>query len=191
MRSTRTCISTTRATSSARTSTTEPPQLTSAESLNQKLAVVERKAVVDFGLYGGVSGNEFEEGTLESEALAGIAELAPDVLGFKCYFVSGMETFPRVDHRRFEAVLRMTREMSRPTLLHAEDLDYIAASTPLATERGSDPRAYYESRPEAAEILAVLAACELARIAAGDLHIVHVSTGRAARIIAAADGVTG
>lgn len=170
---------------------TSVPPVTSAANLKQKLAVIEQEAVIDYGLYGGVCGDAFEGHTFGSEAQDRIAELAPDVLGFKCYFVSGMETFPRVDHRQFEAILRMTREVGRPTLLHAEDFGYVTSAPASATASGSGARDYYESRPEAAEILAVLAACEIARITAGDLHIVHVSTGRAAQIIAAADGVTG
>ena len=126
-----------------------------------------------------------------AEAEARVEELAPDVLGFKCYFVSGMESFARVDHRQFLDVLRMTAGVHRPTLLHAEDFDYVTSATAVARRLEDRPRAYYESRPEAAEVLAVLAATELAQIAGGDLHIVHVSTGRAARIIAAAEGVTG
>ena len=165
---------------------TSVPPVTSGENLCTKLAAIEGKAVIDYGLYGGVSAQ-----VLDDDPVARIAELAPDVLGFKTYFVSGMETFARVDHRRFLDVLRMTADAGRPTLLHAEEFDFVTSATAAARALADSPRAWYESRPEEAETLAVLAACELAERAGGDLHVVHVSTGRAAAVIAATPGVTG
>ncbi|MFW5742350.1 MAG: dihydroorotase [bacterium] len=165
---------------------TSVPPVTSRANLRAKLAAIEGKAVIDYGLYGGVSAQ-----VLGEDPEARIAELAPDVLGFKSYFVSGMDTFARVDHRRYLDVLRMTAAVGRPALLHAEDFDFVTAATAVARSLPDSPRAWYESRPEEAETLAVLAACELAERAGGDLHIVHVSTGRAAAVIAATPGVTG
>ena len=165
---------------------TSLPPVTSRANLLAKLEAIEDKAVIDYGLYGGVSAQ-----VLDDDPEARIAELAPDVLGFKSYFVSGMDTFARVDHRRFLDVLRMTAALGRPTLLHAEDFDFVTAATAAARSLPDGPHAWYESRPEEAETLAVLAACELAERAGGDLHVVHVSTGRAAAVIAATPGVTG
>lgn len=165
---------------------TSVPPITSRAHLLMKLAAIEGEAVIDYGLFGGVSAQ-----VLDDDPEARIAELAPDVLGFKSYFVSGMETFARVDHRRFLDVLRMTAAVDRPTLLHAEEFDFVTGATAAARSLPDGPRAWYESRPEEAEVLAVLAACELAERAGGDLHVVHVSTGRAAAVIAATPGVTG
>jgi dihydroorotase-like cyclic amidohydrolase len=156
------------------------------ENLTTKLAVISRRAVIDYGLYGGVSGQTFE-----ADARTVIESLAPHVLGFKCYFISGMETFTRVDHWQFEELLRIAGSVDRPVLLHAEDFDYVTHATEHALAAGDGPAAYHDSRPAQAEVLAVLAAAELARIAKADLHIVHVSTGRAAEIIHGTPGVTG
>jgi hypothetical protein len=46
--------------------------------------------VVDFGFFGGVNGKSDEKAIAET-----IHSLSPEVLGFKCYFVSGMESFTR------------------------------------------------------------------------------------------------
>jgi dihydroorotase-like cyclic amidohydrolase len=104
------------------------------------------------------------------------------VLGLKVYFTSGMETFGRLDHYQFERALRATAELALPLLLHAEDYDYVTAATPPAMAEGDRPHDYYRSRPETAEVLAVLAAVELARETGADLHVVHVGTARAAEI---------
>jgi allantoinase len=50
--------------------------------------------------------------------------------------------------------------------------------------QGDSPWHFYCSRPETAEVLAVLAAVELAKETGADLHIVHVGTAAAAEILA-------
>ena len=158
---------------------TSIPPVTNHRNLVQKRDVVEKKSVVDFGLYGGVSAQSLAAGGLQA-----MAELAPDVLGFKAYFVSGMDTFDRLDHYQFRRVLERARDLDRPLLLHAEDYDYVTAATPVAASQGNLPLHYYYSRPETAEMLAVLAAVQLANEVGGDLHVVHVGTAAAAEHIA-------
>jgi allantoinase len=157
---------------------TSIPPVTKAAHLRAKLAAIEQRSVIDYGLYGGVSAQSFAEGGIDW-----LRELSGDVLGLKAYFVSGMPTFARLDHYLFKQVLAATAELGVPLLLHAEDYDYVQAATPVAEGRGSEPRHYYESRPETAEMLAVLAAVELARETGADLHIVHVGTAAAAEIV--------
>jgi allantoinase len=157
---------------------TSVPPVTDRRNLEHKLAVVERKSVVDFGLYGGVSAQSWQEGGDRY-----MAELAGDVMGFKAYFISGMEAFARLDHYRFRQVLAAASDLGLPVLLHAEDYDYVTAATPVAMAEGDRPQDYCRSRPETAEVLAVLAATELARETGADLHVVHVATARAAEIV--------
>lgn len=173
---------------------TSVPPVTSSENLHRKLEVVSRKAVIDFGFFGGVSGQVFESGV--EQAMAG---LAPDVLGFKSYFVSGMDTFRALNHRQFLEAVAIASRLGRPVLLHAEDASFVAAATDEVLESGGIlPADYERSRPEAAEILAVSTAAELARIAAGGgpvnqapVHVVHVSTARAAELIGQSPSLTG
>jgi allantoinase len=161
---------------------TSLPPVTDADNLAQKLDAVDSKAVVDFGFYGGVSAQSWE-----ADGAAAMAGLADKVLGFKTYFVSGMESVGRLDHYRFGQVLAQARALSLPVLLHAEDYDYVTAGTGPAMAGGAGPGDFYRSRPEAAEILAVLAAAELAREQGADLHIVHVGTADAAQFLAERD----
>jgi dihydroorotase-like cyclic amidohydrolase len=157
---------------------TSVPPVTDAEGFTRKLAVIEREAVVDFGLFGGVSAQSFERGfPRAAEELAGL------VLGFKTYFVSGMESFGRLDHYRFRAVLEKARELGLPVLLHAEDYDYVQAATAVESGKGNGPMHYYRSRPETAEVLAALAAVRLAEETGADLHVVHVASAEAAEIL--------
>jgi allantoinase len=157
---------------------TSIPPVTNAANLRTKLAAIEHQSVVDYGLYGGVSAQSYEAG-----GSSWLRELAEDVLGFKAYFVSGMPSFQRLDHYLFKQVLATTAELGLPVLLHAEDYETVQAATPAAMAAGNSPRHYYQSRPETAETLAVLAAVELARETGADLHVVHVGTAAAAEIV--------
>lgn len=170
---------------------TSLPPVTSRDNLQQKLAAIGEKSVLDFGLFGGVSAQSFgNSGGRSLEQL--MEELSADVLGFKTYFVSGMASFGRLDHYRFGRVLAVAHQLGLPVLLHAEDHDYVDAATRALSQEGNSPRLYYRSRPEAAETLAVLAAVELAEQADADLHIVHIGTAAAAEMLArhAATGET-
>jgi allantoinase len=158
---------------------TSRPPVTNKDNLLIKLEAIAGKAVVDYGLYGGVSDQSFEAGGAH-----GMESLAGDVLGFKTYFCSGMDSFGRLDHYRFKRVLQAAKAIGRPVLLHAEDYDYVRAATPAWEAQGDTPYHFYMSRPETAEMLAVLAAVQLAEETGADLHIVHVGTADAAQVVA-------
>jgi len=164
--------------------TTMPPVIDLA-AFENKLAVVSRRSVVDFGLYGGVSGH-----AVEASLAGAMAALAPKVLGFKCYFISGMQSFTRVTHADFARIVAEGARIGRPILLHAEDLDYITAETArVKAARGGDKAQwsdYSQARPEAAELVAVGTALALAPGREKSIHIVHVGTAAAAELAHAA-----
>jgi allantoinase len=157
---------------------TSVPPVTNRKNLLSKLKVIEKKAVVDYGLYGGVSADSFQKGYARF-----MEELAEWVLGFKTYFMSGMTTFQRLNLYQFQRVLEKSRELNLPVLVHAEDHDYVTAATRSMIKAGKNPIHYYLSRPEMAEQLAAQNAIELANQADADLHIVHVGTAEAASML--------
>jgi dihydroorotase-like cyclic amidohydrolase len=120
-----------------------------------------------------------------------MTELADYVLGFKTYFISGMDSFARLDFAQFRQVLQTAKELKRPVLLHAEDYATVTAAESVEKNKGSDWRNYYNSRPEAAEIIAVERAVAMAAEIDADLHIVHIGTADAAKLLAGKNGITG
>ncbi|MBP7264271.1 MAG: amidohydrolase family protein [Spirochaetia bacterium] len=165
---------------------TSQPPVTTLDNLKAKLEVISERSVVDFALYGGVSGHRVEQ------ALATDMEaLAPYVVGFKCYFVSGMDTFTAVDHYSFGLAARKAAELGRPLLLHSEDAGIVGPATKAVKERlqeddrEADWADYVASRPESAELVAAASALALARGREGTLHVVHVGTAEAAELLAA------
>lgn len=162
---------------------TSLPPVTTREALANKLGIVSKSAVVDYALFGGVSGH-----TVEESLATQMEALAPDVVGFKTYFISGMDTFTAVNHYDFKRVVERAAGLGRPVLLHAEDPGYIAAAEKsIRKARGSEApqwQDYVDARPEAAELVAAVTAAALARGHEEWLHVVHVGTAEAAEILA-------
>jgi len=136
---------------------TSIPPVTTVANLEEKLKAVEKKAVIDYGFFGGVCPQSLGEGYPDN-----FRELSRIVFGFKTYFISVMELFSAVNHFQFRIILERAKELGTTILLHAEDYSYVAAATEYFMKRGDTPVYYYNSRPEAAEILAVRTALELA-----------------------------
>jgi allantoinase len=152
---------------------TSLPPVTSLANYKNKLGIVESKAVVDYGFFGGVSGNSLQEGFPKN-----MEELAPYVMGYKTYFVSGMETFKMVTPKDYPEILKTAKKLSRPVLLHAEDYE-ICSKLENKGDAPNTPKAFSASRPEEAEIEAVKTAVSIAKDVGADLHIVHVGTAKA------------
>jgi allantoinase len=163
---------------------TSLPPVTGLSALETKLAAITGRSIVDYALFGGVSGL-----TVEGSLAGDMAQLAPQVVGFKCYFMSGMETFPRVTHVDFARIVAEAERLGRPVLLHAEDFDTVRAATARVKAARGQAAALWEDyaagRPEEAEIVASAAAVSLSRGREGSLHVVHVGTAAAAELIAA------
>ena len=163
---------------------TSLPPITSLSALENKLSIVSKKAVIDFAFFGGVSGLMDEKAIGEA-----VASLSPYVVGFKCYFVSGMDTFTAVNPRQFALAITACAAAGRPLLLHAENPAVIeAAQARLEEERGTAAptwKDYFASRPMEAETRACAAAVKLAGKNSAWLHVVHAGTAEAARIVAA------
>jgi allantoinase len=166
--------------------TAQPPLLDLA-ALENKLSYISKGAYVDYALFGGVSGHRAAESLPGPDGSGDMAALASKVVGFKCYFISGMASFTRVTHEDFGRVVAEADALGRPVLLHAEDFDYVTAATARVKEaRGAAKPQwsdYCDSRPEEAELVAVASALALARGREKTLHVVHVGTAAAAEMI--------
>lgn len=169
---------------------TSLPPVVDAAALRGKLAAVAPEALCDYAFYGGLrgagpDGPATTERDLEELAAAGVA-------GFKAYLVSGMETFPAVDHEHLARMIAKAAELGLPVLVHAEDPAYVlpAAARIKATCGSGTPTwdDYVDSRPEAAELVACASLMALARGFEKTVHVVHVGTSAAAELVARSGG---
>ena len=165
---------------------TSVPPVTNMKNLKEKYNQIKDKAIVDYGFYGGVSSQSYEEGFEEQ-----MEELASTVMGFKTYFLSGMDSFKSLSRYKFYNVIKKAKELNIPVLLHAEDAEFVNEATVAEKAKGKDWMNYYYSRPEIAEILAVQDALNIVREVGADLHIVHLATARAAELLKDYENVTG
>lgn len=165
---------------------TSIPPVTSLKNLQNKLEIVSKKSVVDFGFYGGISKQVFDKNFKHV-----IAELAEHVMGFKCYLISGMDSFCNLTYEELSGVMAEVKKFNRPLLLHAEDLKTVVEATKFQQSAGNDWSNYYKSRPKSAEIIGVQKAIARAQQTGCQLHIVHIGTGDAAILLKDVANVTG
>jgi allantoinase len=156
------------------------PPTCDVESLDIKRKTADGQCFVDVGFWGGaVPGN--------------LAHLRPlhqaGVFGFKCFLLdSGVDEFPQLDREQLEEALRELATLDALLIVHAEDAHAIDRAPP---PNGASYQGFLESRPRAAENLAIAQVIELARRTGARVHIVHLSSSDALPMISAArqDGV--
>ena len=101
--------------------------------------------------------------------------------GFKCFLVhSGVDEFPNVDERELYEAARELAGTNAPLLVHAELGEHLH-------EPSGDPNeyaTYLRSRPNAAEDAAIELLLRVCRDTGARIHVVHLSSASALRILA-------
>ncbi len=159
------------------------PSVRSAKQLQLKVDLVQPQALVDFALWGGVTGEDVREGWLDH-----VQEQADfGVVSFKAYMTPSVPTFPRVtDPEMFEA-FKAVAKTGLPVGIHAENYamcDYYVNK--LRQEGRTDAPAWEEARMELAEQVAIELGISFAEAANARLHIVHMALGKGAQLVKAA-----
>jgi len=163
---------------------TSLPNCRTPQGLMAKWEAVRSKARVDYAFWGGVTGEEVQDGSY-SETMTALALLG--VVGFKVYGISGMETYPSVSTGQMRTVMAKAAQLGLPVAFHAEDRDLIEESLRGVRQSGGiDWRDYLNSRPAVAEWVAVASALQLTQETGAHLHIVHLSSGISVGLIAEA-----
>jgi allantoinase len=149
------------------------PPTVDVEALAAKRAAAEGRCFVDVAFWGGaVPGN-----TRELPAL-----WEAGVLGFKCFLVdSGVEEFAPLDEPGLRTVAEVVASFGGLLLVHAEDPDAVLDPGP-----GADHAALAASRPPSAEVSAVEAVIDTARVTGCRVHVVHLAAAAALPVVRAA-----
>jgi allantoinase len=146
-----------------------PPTITAAD-FDAKVAAASGKALVDFGLWGG----------LVDDNLAELAALAAcGVVGFKAFMSeSGIDDFRRVPDGVLAAGLKAAARLGAVVGVHAESHAMVERlSAELVTAKRTDRLAWCRARPPAAEVEAIrrLVSCVRGAGPEARAHVVHVS----------------
>jgi allantoinase len=151
------------------------PPTTSAQLLIDKRALAEAKAVVDFGLYGG----------MVPDSISRIPAMhAAGAMGFKAFLPPSDPSYPPVSDAEFFEGLRCCAELDALTLVHAENgvlLEHFSSQLRAAGRK--DARAHLESRPPFVELEAVTRAAILAQAAGARLQVVHLTIAEGAEAL--------
>lgn len=155
------------------------PPTCDAASFDEKLIAAGEKSVTDFALWGGLVPGNLDQ--LERLAQCG-------VVGFKAFMSnSGIEDFENVDSETLREGMKRAAKLGKLVAVHAES-DAITsqlAARALAENKIS-VRDYLDSRPIYQELEAIQRAIQYAGETHCALHIVHVSSGAGAALIASA-----
>ena len=144
-----------------------PPTL-DADTFQKKRAVAEKKSVVDFALWGGLTPLNLNK--LEELGRAG-------AIGFKAFMIdSGTSDFPGSDPATLKKGMAVAAKLGLPVSVHAESPEPIRRRTEeIRKKGGTSVRDYLASRPIETELEAIRLACDLAGETRCRLYIVHVS----------------
>ena len=146
------------------------PPTTTAAAFDQKLAVASQKALVDFGLWGGLVPDNLQN--LETLHQRG-------VVGFKAFMShSGIDDFPRVADGVLAIGLKATARLGAIVGVHAESQELIERIAD--DQRTTDRLSWCRARPPEAEVEAIqrLLVCMRGAGKGVRAHVVHVSTAR-------------
>jgi allantoinase len=156
----------------------DPPTV-DANALEAKLVAAQGAAHVDYAVWGGLVPGNLEH--MDELAAGG-------VVGFKAFMAdSGMDDFAACDDLSlYEGMCRAAR-LGLPVAVHAENAVIVRELGLRALVAGRTGMAdFAASRPVAAEVAAIATALAIAEEAGCALHIAHVSSGRAAVLVAEA-----
>lgn len=158
------------------------PPLTSADAFANKLAVFEGRSLVDYALWGGLVTDNTAE-------LAGMD--AAGAVGFKAFIAPVSLGYSSVDMGLAREALFRIKAFGGLAGFHCEDHALICAGEAKAKAGGGTRRAFLDSRPVVAEVIATANVIELARETGARVHICHVSHPRVAELVrrAQADGL--
>ncbi|ABR50655.1 dihydroorotase, multifunctional complex type [Alkaliphilus metalliredigens QYMF] len=159
------------------------PSVRSIPELESKINNIKEKAIIDFALWGGVTGEDVREGKkhiVQDQADYGVC-------AFKAYMTPSVPTYERVTDPEMLEAFRWVAETGLPVGIHAENYamcDFYVKK--FQAEGRMDGPAWAEARLVEAEQAAIELGINFAESAGARLHIVHMSSGIGAKLVGAA-----
>ena len=157
---------------------TSLPPVTSVENLHYKLKAINGRSFVDYAMWGGVSGNDYDSGKDIPQQVTGLHKVG--VVGFKTYVISGMETFTDLSYDYLLKTAKHIASIGGIMAVHAEDKQTVLSKKQtLLDANKNDWSDYCEARSIEAEVKAVTRMIEISRETGCRVHIVHLSSAEA------------
>ncbi|TXS68049.1 allantoinase AllB [Streptomyces sp. sk2.1] len=151
------------------------PPTTTVEHLRTKQRVAAAKAHIDTGFWGGAIPSNIKDLRPLHEA---------GVFGFKCFLSpSGVDEFPELDQEQLARSMAEISGFGGLLIVHAEDPSHLASAPQRSGPAYAD---FLASRPRDAENTAIEGLIAHARRLDARVHVLHLSSGDALPMIAAA-----
>jgi allantoinase len=156
------------------------PSVRSVDNLNYKLSHLEPQAIVDFALWGGVTGEDVRNGALDvvqQQADAGVC-------AFKVYMTPSVPSYPRVTDPEMLECFAAVAKTGLAVGVHCENFAICDFYVNKLKEEGrKDGPAWAEARKILAEKVAIQLCISYSEETGARFHVVHMSTGIGAELI--------
>ncbi|MDR1659681.1 MAG: allantoinase AllB [Desulfovibrio sp.] len=156
------------------------PSVRSVEQLEYKISQIKDKAVVDYAMWGGVTGEDVRENKLDIVK----AQADAGVVAFKVYMTPSVPSYPRVSDAEMLECFYAVSETGLSVGIHAENFsicDFYVKK--LQKEGRTDGPAWAEARKTLAEKVAIELGISFSEETGARLHIVHMSSGIGSQLI--------
>lgn len=159
------------------------PSVRSVDNLEYKLSQLQGKGLVDYAMWGGVTGED-----VRNDVLNIVKEQAEQgVVAFKVYMTPSVPTYPRVTDPEMLEAFYAVAETGMPIGIHAENYAICDFYVKKLQKQGRlDAPAWAEARKILAEKTAIQLGISFSEETGARLHIVHMSTGVGAELLKAA-----
>jgi len=159
------------------------PSVRSVDEMQIKKDIWDKQVLVDYGLWGGVTGEDVRNGWLHN-----VQEQADQgVIGFKVYMTPSVPTYPRANDPEMLEAFKAVAETGLPVGIHAENFAMCDFYVNKFRDEGRmDAPAWSEARMPLAEKVAIQLGISFAEYTGARLHIVHMALGEGAELIAEA-----
>lgn len=157
------------------------PSVRGVPEMENKIAAIKPQALIDFGLWGGVTGEDVRD---EKHYRIVKEQTEAGVLAFKVYMTPSVPSYPRVTDPEMLECFKSVAEVGLPVGIHAENYAMTDFYTKKFINEGRlDHPAWAEARMALAEKVAIELGISFAEEVGARLHIVHMSTGIGAQLV--------
>ncbi len=154
---------------------TSIPPVTSVKFLNEKLEVLKNRSLVDYALWGGIRGDDFEDETDIQKQVNELSEAG--VAAFKAYLISGMSDFKDLTLEQMNSAMQYVSKTGKALGVHAEDKFLVKTRRAEFQDMSINTwEAYCSTRDSKAEERAIAYLISIAKSYNIRVLIVHLSS---------------
>lgn len=156
------------------------PSVRSVGQLETKINAIKNKAIIDYGLWGGVTGED-----VRNDWLFNVREQADaGVLAFKVYMTPSIPTYPRVSDPEMLEAFKAVAETGIVVGVHSEIYSICEFYVQKFEKEGRmDALAWAEARSPISEKLAIQVGIYFAEEVGARFQVVHMALGEGAKMV--------